>query len=616
MFKKIFLRTLFCLSGFFLAMILASGHVYAASEFSTSYLIRYTVKNNGQVEVEQNVKLTNRLANIYASEYTMTISSNNLDDVASWDENGPLDLKVEKLANKTIVNVFFKQKKVGKDKSQDFFLKYKSPDFAFIKGQVLEIGIPLMAQSDDIKSYQTILAVPQKFGQASYILPKPKSVTQDNQFFYYTFSQLGSDSLNSITATFGSQQIFDFNLKYHLSNQENGSRIAKIALPPDTETQTIAVSKLIPLPINVDIDADGNWIASYLLKKNEKLDVSASGSVKIVLRPKTASKARLLSSKEISSYTAPQKYWPADNPEIKKKAKELGSAQNIYNYLVNNFQYDYSRLDNNIERKGGLWALDNPQKAICMEFTDAFISLARAIGIPAREVNGYAYTSNSKLRPLSLKYDVLHAWPQFYDQQQNSWIQIDPTWGNTTGGLDFFNKLDLDHFVFSIRGLSSQHPFPAGTYKTEDNNGKDVEVVFGSNFDFDSKIDLSAKLAKNIIPGLPIKGSITITNYGPLAQKLTRATLVVNKNNQTINKQNYDIAALPPYGHQKIDFVQKTSFSLKGQAYQFSFDYDNNHLTSTVKENPQPLYALAVLPIFTLAVIIFITSLKKETKKR
>ncbi len=54
--------------------------------------------------------------------------------------------------------------------------------------------------------------------------------------------------------------------------------------------------------------------------------------------------------------------------------------------------------------------------------------------------------------PLSLIADVLHAWPEYYDQQQNVWVAIDPTWADTTGGIDYFSKLDLRHLTFAIQG--------------------------------------------------------------------------------------------------------------------------------------------------------------------
>jgi transglutaminase-like putative cysteine protease len=52
---------------------------------------------------------------------------------------------------------------------------------------------------------------------------------------------------------------------------------------------------------------------------------------------------------------------------------------------------------------------------VCLEFTDLFIAIARAAGIPAREIDGFGYTQNAINRPISIDEDILHAWPEYYD---------------------------------------------------------------------------------------------------------------------------------------------------------------------------------------------------------
>ena len=103
--------------------------------------------------------------------------------------------------------------------------------------------------------------------------------------------------------------------------------------------------------------------------------------------------------------------------------------------------------------------------------------MSRAAGIPAREVNGFAYTQNPNIEPLSLVADVLHAWPEYWDKDKASWVQVDPTWGSTTKGTDFFSKLDLRHFTFVVHGLDYQKPYPPGSYKLGPNPQKDVYVA-------------------------------------------------------------------------------------------------------------------------------------------
>ena len=210
-------------------------------------------------------------------------------------------------------------------------------------------------------------------------------------------------------------------------------------------------------------------------------------------------------------------YWDTSNPEIISLSKKLRTPRQIYDYVSTKLKYDYTRVKPNVERLGGVNALKNPESAICMEFTDLFITLARASGIPAREINGYAYTENPEIQPLSLVNDVLHAWPEYYDVDKGVWIPVDPTWGSTTGGVDYFTKLDLRHFTFVIHGVSDTKPYPAGSYKLGTNPQKDVFVSFGSlPQERNSKLKIEANL-EGWIPLISNRLDINIYNPGPVA---------------------------------------------------------------------------------------------------
>ncbi len=288
----------------------------------------------------------------------------------------------------------------------------------------------------------------------------------------------------------------------------------EITLPPDTSFQKVYYENLNPRPSSMYIDTDGNWIAKYKLKSRERIDVIANGYVQIFagLRPFPKPSQEVLNQNLVES-----EYWEVNNPKIIEIAKSLKTPKDIYDYVSQSLKYDYARVRPNVERLGALKSLDNINSAICMEFTDLFIALARSKGIPAREINGFAYTENPEIQPLSLVNDVLHAWPEYYDFEKGSWIPVDPTWGSTTGGVDYFNKLDLRHFAFVIHGKSSVKPYPAGSYKLGSNPQKDVFVSFGSlpkernqDYKINAKIDVWVPLIANRL-------ELNIENPGPSA---------------------------------------------------------------------------------------------------
>ena len=99
-----------------------------------------------------------------------------------------------------------------------------------------------------------------------------------------------------------------------------------------------------------------------------------------------------LSDKDRRLYTAAKTYWQTGDDRILTLTRQLKTPRAIYDYVVHALTYDIDRVLQRKERAGALGALKNPSSAVCLEFTDLFIALARAAGIPAREVDGFAYT--------------------------------------------------------------------------------------------------------------------------------------------------------------------------------------------------------------------------------
>lgn len=564
------------------------GQSFAQAEFLTDYSVDYTVNLNGITHAKLNISLTNQLSNIYAKEFTLSIGSTKLSNIAVYNNNGPIEPAVA-LGNKTTnITIPFSEKVLGKDKNQVFTLEFDSADFSHRLGAVWEISIPRLSKTDNLNSYQLSLTIPNRFGQPAIITPAPVSSTAAGDTTVYRFK---TEDLfeKGITATFGSKQYYDFKLQYHLKNTNLFPIKTEIALPPDTAFQTIILQTLNPQPDSITQDSDGNWLAQYQLASKQAINITATGSAEIHLKPKENFPPAPLNT--TVNYLAEQKYWETSNPKILKLAGELKTPQKIYQYVVDNLIYDYGRLSNNTTtRFGAANALDNPNSAVCMEFTDLFIALARANQIPARAVNGFAYTENSTLRPLSLKKDVLHAWPEYYDQSRELWIPIDPTWGNTTGGVDFFNQNDLNHFAFVIQGQDSQYPVPAGAYKTADQETKDVEVNFGKPPVLQPQTNLSFQLPEKFLAGLPLKGSLTIYNTGNVA--LYNQTISLSTTKLKLSQNRWTIDFLPPFSHMTIPI------EIPAAAWNQTF---TANLTAS-SELSSTQHSLSVIPAYSLII--------------
>jgi transglutaminase-like putative cysteine protease len=493
--------------------VLCTG-VRAEGEFSTDLDVTYKVNESGITEVINKVTLTNLFSNLYATSYSIVLDSINPANARAYSAEGTA-YSLNKITDndKTTLRIEFPDTVVGKDKSRTFYISFEESSFAVRTGEVWEISIPRLSEDATFNSYNLNLQIPEKLGLEAYISPLPREKSNVNGYLTYNFSKADVEK-TGITAGFGAFQVFSFTLNYHLENPLAKSAKTEITIPPDTAYQKVYYSNISPKPTNMTIDSDGNWIAEYTLSPRERVDVTAVGHVQIFSNYRPFQKP---TDESLNQNLLQSDYWNTTNPEIVRLANELKTPKAIYDYVSQTLKYDYARVRPNVERLGAVRALDNPTSAICMEFTDLFVAISRAAGIPAREVNGYAYTENPEIQPLSLVNDVLHAWPEYYDKEKEVWIPVDPTWGSTTGGVDYFSKLDLRHFTFVAHGKDAVKPYPAGSYKLGSNPQKDVFVSFGSLPEArNSNLEVTANI-EGWIPLISNRLNIKITNPGPSA---------------------------------------------------------------------------------------------------
>lgn len=554
-----------------------TGVVYA-QEFSTSYDVIYDVDESGITTVTEKVTLKNLTSQYYANQFKLTIGATQISDIKAVDGSGPMEVKAEQKDSATVISVKFNQQVAGVGKTLPWTLSFKSRDFAEKQGKVWAVRAPKISSFANLESYNLTVAVPQDFGEATLISPTPKSQTVFSGKMFLTFDK---DQLkdSGVSASFGSSQLFDFNLTYHLQNTNLMPVLTNIALPPDTSFQDVMFQRLEPKPINITVDDDGNYLAWYRLSRGQKLNILAVGSAKLYTRSKVKD-PQLPDSLRIKYIQADQ-YWEKNNPQIQTKLKEIlgdtppsSAAEKvklIYRYVVGSLKYDPGRIKDSVDsdkagvdRLGAVTTLNNPNSAVCMEFTDLFIALVRAAGVPARELDGYAYTQNATLRPLSLtehssslQKDILHTWPEYWDDKKG-WIMVDPTWENTTGGVDYFNQLDLNHFTFVVKGSSSKQPLPAGSYKYPGEDTKDVSVTLSEN-DFLGKpqIDVQIEVGNPLLAGFPNKVKIKITNVGNAMLPSTSLSITGSKI-LIPDGGNKVLGEIPAFGNADFEFNLRT----------------------------------------------------------
>jgi len=513
--------------------------VHSASNFSTDYNITYNVLSSAITHVTVNATLTNLSSEYYASSYKVQMGFKDIQNLKAYDLEGQITPTVVNNNKGSSIELTFNKRSIGLGRKLDFNLSFDTNEIAQSQGKIWEINIPGLSVQNDFSSFNAEVVVPSFLGEPVYIKPHVSPKASNNKLTF-TKEQLGT---SGIAIAYGKSQNYNFNLTYHLENKNLFPVKTEIALPPSTNYQNVSYESINPSPKNVTIDKDGNWLAEYVLPPSQNIDIKVKGSAILFLNPKTEG----ITTEQYKEYLKQKPYWESTNPKIKEIASKLKTPYAIYQYVVNNLNYDFSRVTEQKKRLGALAVLNDTNSAVCLEFTDLFVAIARAAGIPAREVNGYAFTKNTKERPLSLLQDVLHAWPEYYDINKQTWVMVDPTWENTTGGIDYFNTLDFDHFVFVIKGFDSNYPVPAGGYKSSKNkNTKDVEILLGGEFKERKALSIDFDFPETVYSTIPMKGEIIIKNTGNVItdqQELFIQSSFLTKDHSII------LDKIPPFGY-------------------------------------------------------------------
>lgn len=543
----------------FILFLIFVPKTFAQDNFTTDYNVTYNIQSSAQTYVNINVALTNLTPNYYASSYSIQVGFDDIRNLTAVDDGGKITPKIEKINRGSKIEIPFNEKSIGLGKKLSFSISFNTNEVAQDLKSVWDVNIPGISSDNNFENFNATVTYPSFLGKPTFIKPQIPNVLAlaTTNSIKFNKDQLGN---SGISIAFGNFQAYDFNLTYHLENENVFATQTEIALPPSTNYQDITINQIYPKPLNVYADSDGNWLAKYILAPSKKINIKVVGQAKIYLIPKTET----ITATQVRDYLNKQDFWQTDNPKIQTLAKSLNSPRAIYDYVVKTLKYDFSRVESNSPRLGAVNILNSPSSAVCLEFTDLFVTLARAAGIPARAINGFAYTDNTTQRPLSLLKDVLHAWPEYYDSEKNTWVMVDPTWGNTTNGVDYFDTLDFDHFTFVINGENSSYPVPAGGYKFANNlNTKDVDVniapkLNGGSSSINPEIDINS----TIIAGLPIKGEVKIENTG--STQFDPSTLDIFADNLTPGSQVINTDTIPPYGHITVPFnFDKTQFLTK-----------------------------------------------------
>ncbi len=132
------------------------------------------------------------------------------------------------------------------------------------------------------------------------------------------------------------------------------------------------------------------------------------------------------------------------NENIKNKASELAKNKDdtflisvaIANWIQNEVKYDLSTVANNPNQKST--ETFSLKTGVCKEITNLFVSMMRSLGVPARVVSGYAYTTSEDVVKFVGDNWGGHAWAEIYID--GKWVPFDLTYNQ-------YGYVDASHIV-------------------------------------------------------------------------------------------------------------------------------------------------------------------------
>lgn len=600
-----------------LIVLILPRNVDAASDFSSSYNVTYDFGQDGVANVTEGIVLKNLTDKLYASSFSLTIGATDIYDVEARDSQGPLVRTVTKLDKKTQIKVEFNQQVVGRGKEYPWTLKFKSKDFSQKIGNFWQITVPKVASSDNLGDFALALSVPVSFGDPASITPEPKKQLENGGKINFSFDR--NQLLESgISANFGQSQTLLFSLDYAAFNDGVLPKVVQVALPSEGAFQEVAINEITPKPDNVTVDSDGNYLAWFKILPRQSLGVKVVGEAKLYIE--NLENTPPLSDSQKKQLLTSTKLWEVENPVVKLKLEQIfkdqpgnlgvfEKANLIYKFVANSLKFSFDRLQkNDYQNLGAATVLNNPEKALAGEFADLFVTLARAEGIPARKLIGFAYSGNEDLRPTSYRGRALHAWAQYYDPDRG-WQMVDPAWGQTSGGVNYFSKIDLSHLTLQTDGLSlGETVLP---------NKVQVDFV-DTEFIRETDIILSIDIVDQIFSGFPVKAKVKVLNNGNTAQVASNFAFSAERLNVTPNT-NFISPILPPKGELNYEYSLKTESIWDSYEDTLQIKYGKDVLIKKVKIQPfftYQYFSIGIISVIAVMAAVYFLVLTLFLKTR
>lgn len=351
-----------------------------------------------------------------------------------------------------VIQVSFDPVLIGPSKAE-FSYSYVTDNLFEKLGSTYKLDIPVVDQKEELDDFTIKIYIPENLDISE--LKYSPSTDELGTFILLNKEQLEKTG-NSIIL--GNHMNYEVQIKNIVSPEKN----YLVLLSSIRDRQKVFVKSISKAPDNVMRDGDGNIIFEYA-------NVSSPQYIDITYLVTVYGNSTPYVERSGFEYTNTQKYWDyshglpdyyltnytSEDLDIENRVKKS------YEFVTDYLSYNNDRLLNySSNARIGAEKIneENKENAVCLEYSDLLIALLRGQNIKAREINGVtalAEDSSAKLQ--------LHSWLEYVDSA-NNWVQIDPTWGDTSG-IDYVDSFDYYHINLLRRGINSEYPLLPGSYE-------------------------------------------------------------------------------------------------------------------------------------------------------
>jgi hypothetical protein len=361
------------------------------------------------------------------------------------------------------------------NEQRKFTLNYEHPGLIFKNGAVRDGYIHAFSPSFQFESpttvftFNTTLVHSKYMPPVNFVVPEPDSVREEGNKIFYKFSQQSLID-QFVWIQFGVEQNYQFKISQKIgstdSNPTGFINRYEMILPRDilgpVVNQKVYFESITPEPIGIYSDDLGNIIGVFEFNSHEEFEVVINGFAVVSIDNainlgELVGDIQDIPESTLRKNTTPSTYWEVDAPDIRKQAEKIAPTEKnvfaitdeMYKFVVDTIDYSTVKRFGLNERQGALATL-NGGAAVCMEYSDLFLTLMRARGIPTRAIFGYGYdprVDSAEQEP--------HQWVQVYMPGVDSWVDVDVTWGESG---DKLIGGDLNHFYTHVATVDPNTP--------------------------------------------------------------------------------------------------------------------------------------------------------------